>query len=105
MRHPSIGIRKRHYIYPQMKRTTDMTKSSPLRLLIAFSLPLLLTNLGQQLYIIIDAAIVGRGIGVKALAAIGAPDWMYWMLIWTVMGLVYVRQIPMHRHFLSAPTS
>lgn len=87
MRHPSIGIRKRHYIYPQMKRTTDMTKGSPLRLLIAFSLPLLLTNLGQQLYIIIDAAIVGRGIGVKALAAIGASDWTYWMLIWTVMGL------------------
>jgi putative MATE family efflux protein len=70
-----------------MKRTTDMTKGSPMRLLLAFSLPLLLTNLGQQLYIIIDAAIVGRGIGVKALAAIGSSDWTYWMLIWTIMGL------------------
>ena len=64
-----------------------MTKGSPMRLLLAFSLPLLLTNLGQQLYIITDAAIVGRGIGVKALAAIGASDWTYWMLIWTIMGL------------------
>ena len=64
-----------------------MTKGSPMRLLLAFSLPLLLTNLGQQLYIIVDAAIVGRGIGVKALAAIGASDWTYWMLIWTIMGL------------------
>ena len=70
-----------------MKRTTDMTKGSPVRLLLAFSLPLLLTNLGQQLYIIVDAAIVGRGIGVKALAAIGSSDWTYWMLIWTIMGL------------------
>ena len=64
-----------------------MTKGNPMRLLLAFSLPLLLTNLGQQLYIIVDAAIVGRGIGVKALAAIGASDWTYWMLIWTIMGL------------------
>jgi putative MATE family efflux protein len=64
-----------------------MTKGSPARLLLSFSLPLLLTNLGQQLYIIVDAAIVGRGIGVKALAAIGASDWTYWMLIWTIMGL------------------
>ena len=70
-----------------MKRTTDMTTGSPMRLLLAFSLPLLLTNLGQQLYIIVDAAIVGRGIGVKALAAIGSSDWTYWMLIWTIMGL------------------
>lgn len=70
-----------------MNQTTDMTKGSPIRLLLAFSLPLLLTNLGQQLYIIIDAAIVGRGIGVKALAAIGSSDWTYWMLIWTIMGL------------------
>ena len=70
-----------------MKRTTDMTKGNPVRLLLAFSLPLLLTNLGQQLYIIVDAAIVGRGIGVKALAAIGSSDWTYWMLIWTIMGL------------------
>ena len=64
-----------------------MTKGCPMRLLLAFSLPLLLANLGQQLYIIIDAAIVGRGIGVKALAAIGSSDWTYWMLIWTIMGL------------------
>ena len=70
-----------------MKKTTDMTQGSPIRLLLAFAIPLLLTNLGQQLYIIVDAAIVGRALGVKALAAIGASDWTYWMLIWTIMGL------------------
>ena len=64
-----------------------MTQGSPIRLLLAFAIPLLLTNLGQQLYIIVDAAIVGRALGVKALAAIGASDWTYWMLIWTIMGL------------------
>lgn len=70
-----------------MKRTTDMTKGSIAKLLLTFSLPLLLSNLGQQLYVIVDAAIVGRGIGVKALAAVGASDWTYWMFVWTIMGL------------------
>ena len=70
-----------------MKRTTDMTKGSIAKLLLTFSLPLLLSNLGQQLYVIVDAAIVGRGIGVRALAAVGASDWTYWMFVWTIMGL------------------
>lgn len=70
-----------------MTPTTDMTKGGIAKLLLTFSLPLLMTNLGQQLYIIIDAAIVGRGIGMKALAAIGASDWTYWMFVWTIMGL------------------
>ena len=45
-----------------------------------------MTNLGQQLYMIVDAAIVGRGVGVSALAAVGATDWCYWLILWTVMG-------------------
>lgn len=70
-----------------MKSVTDMTVGSPVRHLIAFTLPLLLTNLGQQLYMIVDAAIVGRGVGVGALAAVGATDWSYWLVLWIVLGL------------------
>lgn len=68
-------------------RTTDMTVGDPVRLILRFSLPLILTNLGQQLYMIVDGAIVGRGVGVKALASVGATDWIYWMILWTVLGL------------------
>ena len=53
-----------------MTQTTDMTKGSPTGLLLRFSLPLILTNLGQQLYMIVDAAIVGRG-AQKYLEKIG----------------------------------
>lgn len=70
-----------------MQRTTDMTVGNPVKLILTFSLPLILTNLGQQLYMIVDGAIVGRGVGVKALAAVGATDWIYWMILWAVLGL------------------
>ena len=69
-----------------MNRIVDMTKGSAVGHLLRFAFPLLITNLGQQLYMIADAAIVGRGVGVKALAAVGATDWSYWLILWTVVG-------------------
>lgn len=69
-----------------LSKTVDMTKGSITKHIVYFALPLLLTNLGQQLYMIVDAAIVGRGVGVSALAAVGATDWCYWLILWTVMG-------------------
>ena len=68
-------------------RTVDMTTGSVSKHLITFALPLILTNLGQQLYTIADGIIVGRGVGVKALAAVGATDWSYWLILWSVGGL------------------
>lgn len=69
------------------KRTVDMTVGNPTKHILTFALPLILANLGQQLYMIADAAIVGRGVGVKALASVGVTDWSYWMILWTVTGL------------------
>ena len=70
-----------------MSRTVDMTQGSPTKHILTFAFPLLLTNLGQQLYMMVDAAIVGRGVGMKALAAVGATDWTYWLVLWMVIGL------------------
>lgn len=69
------------------KRTIDMTVGSPTTHIFTLAFPLILTNMGQQLYQIADSAIVGRGVGVKALAAVGATDWSYWLILWTVGGL------------------
>ena len=68
-------------------KTMDMTTGTPAGLLIRFSIPLIITNMGQQLYMIADGAIVGRGVGVKALASVGATDWCYWLILWTIGGL------------------
>ncbi len=70
-----------------MSRETNMTTGKPTRLMLKFAFPLILANLGQQLYMIIDAAIVGRGVGVKALAAVGCTDWITWMVIFAVSSL------------------
>lgn len=53
-------------------KTTDMTQGSPLKHLIIFSLPLLLGNLFQQFYNMVDSLIVGNYVGKEALAAVGA---------------------------------
>ncbi len=69
-----------------MSRTLNMTQGSPLKLLIRFSLPLMLGNVFQQLYTVVDTAIVGRGVGMAALAALGAVDWLNWMMLGLAQG-------------------
>lgn len=60
-----------------MSRITDMTSGNPTKLIFQFAVPLILANVGQQLYMIVDAMIVGQGLGVEALASLGATDWVY----------------------------
>lgn len=52
-------------------RTTDMTVGNPLRHIIKFMLPLLVGNLFQQLYNMVDSLVVGNYVGADALAAVG----------------------------------
>ena len=70
-----------------MSNVKNMTEGNPLKLILTFAFPLIITNIGQQLYMIVDASIVGRGVGVKALASVGAADWIYWLILWSVAGL------------------
>lgn len=49
---------------------TSMTEGRPLKLILQFAAPLLIGNLLQQTYNIIDAAIVGRVLGTEALAGV-----------------------------------
>ncbi len=67
-----------------MSRVTDMTSGKPAKLMLTFAFPVILTNLGQQFYQIVDAAIVGRGVGVDALAAVGCTDWTSWLILWSM---------------------
>lgn len=59
----------------------NMTVGSPAKLIMAFGFPLLLGNIFQQLYNITDILIVGRLIGVKALAAVGATAPIYFVFL------------------------
>lgn len=57
-----------------MGNTSDMTVGSPAQGILRFALPLILGYILQQMYLVIDAAIVGRWVSVEALAAIGASS-------------------------------
>ncbi|MDE5931069.1 MAG: MATE family efflux transporter, partial [Lachnospiraceae bacterium] len=65
----------------------DMTAGRPAALLLRFSLPLILGNLFQQLYTFVDTVIVGQKLGVSALAALGATEWMSFMMFGFIQGL------------------
>lgn len=67
----------------------DMTKGSPVRLLLAFAAPMLLGNIFQQLYSTVDAMVLGRGVGVDALAAAGATGSIHFFVFGFVTGLTH----------------
>lgn len=70
-----------------MKRKhLDMTQGHPARLLLTFSLPLMAGNVFQQLYTVVDTAIVGQGVGMDALAALGGVDWLNWLFLGIAQG-------------------
>ena len=66
---------------------TDMTKGSPLRHILLFSVPLLIGNIFQQLYNIADLVIVGRTLGVEAFAAVGAVAPLFFLITFVIVGL------------------
>ena len=70
-----------------MSKSLNMTRGRPLLLLFSFALPLMFGNIFQQLYTVVDTAIVGRGVGMNALAALGTVDWLNWMLLGLATGL------------------
>ena len=65
----------------------SMTEGSPLKLILQFALPLLAGNIFQQTYNIVDAAIVGRCLGTKALAAIGASASVQFLVMGFCIGI------------------
>lgn len=65
----------------------DMTGGSPWRLILAFSIPLLIGNIFQQLYSMVDTIIVGRFLGVQALAAVGSTGSLSFLVLGFVMGI------------------
>lgn len=65
----------------------DLTVGSPLKLILAFGLPLLLSNLFQQCYNLADTAIVGNTLGDEALSAIGSVSVIFGLLTSLCFGM------------------
>lgn len=53
-------------------KTTSMTEGSPIKLILAFAAPMLIGNIFQQFYNLVDSTVVGKFVGANALAAVGS---------------------------------
>ena len=60
-------------------KNINMTEGKPLKLMLTFAIPLMFGNVFQQFYTVTDTAIIGQGVGISALAALGAVDWLAWL--------------------------
>lgn len=77
----------------------DLTTGNPTKLLLLFSLPLMVGNIFQQLYTVVDTAVVGKVLGVDTLAALGTVDWLNWMTLGIVQGFTQGFGILMAQNF------
>lgn len=65
----------------------DMTEGNPTKLLLSFALPMVLGNLFQQLYNLVDSMIVGKFVGADALAAVGATGSLHFLFFSVCLGM------------------
>ena len=79
--------------------TKSMTGGRPIRLILQFAFPLLLGNLFQQTYNMVDAAIVGRTLGAAALGSVGASSSVNFLILGFCIGLACGFAIPVAQAF------
>ena len=77
----------------------DMTEGQPLKLILGFAVPMLLGMLFQQFYSMVDTVIVGKFLGVDALAAVGSTSAINFMVIGFVQGVCSGFAIPVAQRF------
>ena len=79
--------------------TKDMTVGSPMKLILGFSIPLLFGFVFQQFYSVVDTVIVGRILGMHALAGVGATSSINFMIVGFCMGVCSGFAIPVAHKF------
>lgn len=77
----------------------EMTEGKPSSLILSFAFSLMAGNIFQQLYTVVDTMVVGKGLGVRALAALGAADWLNWMVLGIIQGFTQGFGILMAQEF------
>ena len=95
MRHISSLARK----LGEPSKSVDMTQGGICRMIFAFALPIMIGNLFQQLYNMVDTAVVGRGVGPEALAAVGAASPVTQLLLGLLIGMTSGMSVVIARYF------
>ncbi len=82
-----------------MATSKEMTEGRAFPLILNFTMPLLLGNLLQQTYSLVDAAIVGRFLGINALASVGASSSVIFLILGFCNGCCGGFSIPVAQKF------
>ncbi|MBR3643341.1 MAG: MATE family efflux transporter, partial [Parasporobacterium sp.] len=82
-----------------MAGTKNLTEGSPIRLILGFAVPLLFGMLFQQFYGMVDTIIVGKHLGVKELAGVGATASVNFMVIGFCCGVCNGFSLPIAKYF------
>lgn len=77
----------------------DMTVGTPGKVILAFTVPMVLGNLFQQMYNIVDSVVVGRYVGSDALAAVGASFPIVFLMVAIAMGLTMGASVLISQNF------
>ena len=83
---------KKQSIEKVLFMTKDMTRGNPLKLIILFTIPVMIGNIFQQFYNMADAVIVGRFLGADALAAVGAVGSLMFLTLGFANGIAQGRR-------------
>ena len=79
--------------------TKNLTEGSPFRLLVGFTVPLLLGYLFQQFYSMVDTIVVGKFLGVQALAGVGSTGAVSFLVLGFCTGICSGFAIPVAQRF------
>ncbi|MBQ8814526.1 MAG: MATE family efflux transporter [Lachnospiraceae bacterium] len=77
----------------------EMTSGSPMKSILRFSIPLIIGTVFQQLYGMVDTVIVGRFVGVNALAGIGSTGSFNYLIITSCTGICSGFAVPVAQQF------
>ena len=77
----------------------SLTSGTPWRVIVLFAIPLLIGNVVQQMYQVVDAMVVGQHLGVNALAAVGTTGGMLFLLMGFAWGMTSGFAIPTAQAF------
>ena len=75
--------------FKKLFQATDMTVGTPWKKIVAFTIPMLLGNIAQQLYNTVDSIVVGKYVGDNALAAVGSAGPIMNLLLVLFIGIGY----------------
>lgn len=83
----------------KMTEAKDMTTGKILPIIMSFAIPIMIGNLFQQLYNMVDTDVVGRGVGAQALAAVGVTSPVTQLLLGLMIGMTSGMSVVIAQHF------